>query len=372
MSDHRNDPSKKLNLADEVLKYIRENNLPPIVARDVYPEDQFQLFNNIKPSSPQRANRSNQYRVFTNVLLPSRVQLNGKLRPIFFTIDDRSYGSADRISDYYQEEERIKAYSTNRNFEAPNLSVHELWYNYDDIMKELISKSLNHVKKRYPDEDWSTPEKCYNNHYFKYNLMSSLYRRGIYVSQYRVSWVVSIIHYFKQFFNIESMMDPFAGWGDRLIGAMKLGIEYRGFDPNTALHPGYKRMIEDLADDQSKYSVEMIGFEDAVIEDSYDLVFTSPPYKDVEIYSHEETQSIIKFGDSWLEDFYIPSLNKAWDSLREGGVFILHICDTKTFMLVDHTMKWFNQLEDCQHLGQFMAYTNKSDYPNLHLVYQKN
>jgi hypothetical protein len=356
---------------EDILKYIRENNLPPIVARDVYPEDQFQLFNNIKSIPPRRASPSNQYRVFSNMLLSSRVQLNGKLRPIFFTIDDRSYGSADRISDFYQEEERIKAYSTNRSFEYPNLSVHEFWYNYDEDLKKLIDKSLNHVKKRWPDEDWSTPEKCYSNGYFKHNLMSAIYYQGMYVSQYRVTWVVSIISYFKQFINIESMLDPFAGWGDRLIGAMKLGIRYTGFDPNTKLHPGYRRMIEDLADDQSKYSVGMVGFEDAEIDKKYDLVFTSPPYKDVEIYSNEETQSIIKFGEEWLEDFYIPSLYKAWNALKCGGMFILHICDTKTIMLVDHTMKWFKQLEDCEHLGQFMTYTNKSDYPNLHLVYQK-
>lgn len=363
--------------ADDIIDYIRKNGIPPIVARDVQDGDQFQLFNNIQPVEARIAGLDNKYQVFYGELLDSKLMIQGKEYPIYFRVGSASYSRADRITDFYQEEERIKSYSTNRKLKDHNLSVYNLWYDeqYTSILRDIINSSLTHCRDNYWKDDKNQPitaQSCYNNPYFKRNLMSGLYFQGIYTSQYRVTWVVSIIQFFQQFVRIESMLDPFAGWGDRLIGAMKMNINYQGYDPNSALHLGYKRMIQDLSGgDGSKYSVELIGFEDAIIDRQFDLVLTSPPYGPVEIYCDEPTQSIIKFKDNWLDGFYFPSLFKAWAALRIGGLFILHICDTRTFTLVKSTMKFFDSIKDCEHLGQFMAYTNKSNYPNLHLVYQK-
>ncbi len=90
-----------------------------------------------------------------------------------------------------------------------------------------------------------------------------------------------------------------------------------------------------------------IGFEDGSLEGEapFDLVLTSPPYFDLEIYRDEPSasatsapaaseppmQSITKHGSSleaWLQGWYFPMLAKAWAALRpDGGHLAIYIND---------------------------------------------
>ena len=55
--------------------------------------------------------------------------------------------------------------------------------------------------------------------------------------------------YIIEHFNSKKILDMSSGWGDRLVGAMACNIDcYHGFDPNSCLHPGYKKMIEFFKD----------------------------------------------------------------------------------------------------------------------------
>ncbi len=135
---------------------------------------------------------------------------------------------------------------------------------------------------------------------------------------------------FIKYFGAKSMLDPSSGWGDRLIGAMAAGIDYQGVDPNTALQLGYRAMINEFGDPQ-RHNVAPVPFEEFTPTREYDLVLTSPPYFNLEIYSAEETQSTARYTteNRWYEDFLLPYLRKAFDALRPGGHMIIIINDVR-------------------------------------------
>ena len=83
--------------------------------------------------------------------------------------------------------------------------------------------------------------------------------------------------------DIESVYDPCAGWGERMLACYTKNILYTGVDVNPGLLPGYIGMIEQydiknalfINEDSSKY----------IPEKHHDAVITCPPYGDIEYYS---------------------------------------------------------------------------------------
>ena len=125
-------------------------------------------------------------------------------------------------------------------------------------------------------------------------------------------------------------LDISSGWGDRLLAACFLDVEYEGYDPNSDLENIYHQMIDDWG--TGKQRVHKLPFEDAQLSrESFDFVLTSPPYFDVEIYSEDEGQSINRYPrfNNWMVEFLFQSLRKAWDALKLNGVLILHLGDSK-------------------------------------------
>lgn len=121
-----------------------------------------------------------------------------------------------------------------------------------------------------------------------------------------------------------TILDFTMGWGGRMVGACALNVpNYIGIDNNTNLITPYKH-LKNLMDDLSKTNTKLY-FEDAVnfnynkIE--YDMVFTSPPYYNIEIYNNIQKQS----KDDWDQNFYIPLFTKTYKGLKKGGYYCLNI-----------------------------------------------
>ena len=141
------------------------------------------------------------------------------------------------------------------------------------------------------------------------------------------------------------VLDFSSGWGDRLSAALATSsvTHYTGIDPNTNLHPGYQAQIEaynrnvdgevfDWFGSFTPKSIRMIESpaEDADLgNDTYDIVFTSPPYFDRERYSNSVNQSWKRYRtpDAWLSGFMYPVIKKVWDHLRPGGHLCINIAD---------------------------------------------
>jgi hypothetical protein len=64
-------------------------------------------------------------------------------------------------------------------------------------------------------------------------------------------------------------------------------------------------------------------------DDTFDIVFTSPPYFDRERYSDSDTQSWKRYtrAESWLSGFMYPVVKKVWDRIRPGGHLCINIAD---------------------------------------------
>lgn len=149
--------------------------------------------------------------------------------------------------------------------------------------------------------------------------------------------------------------------GDRLLGAGIAGVKtYHGIDPNSALTEPYKEMINYLNSQwpltdsithkpiNRDFKVLTEDFLKVDIENnSYDTVFTSPPFFDFEIYTDEASQSISNKPtiQDWIDKFYRPYLNKAWDALEIKGKMFIYIADNReTQGLVAATMNIMKEI----------------------------
>ena len=135
---------------------------------------------------------------------------------------------------------------------------------------------------------------------------------------------------------------------------MACGVEkYLGFDPNNSLRNSHKRMIEMFGGgDEQRFQVIYLPFQSYEFEDkqSFDLVFTSPPFFDFEIYSNEKTQSIQSFPkfNDWIVQFLFVSLTKSWEQLEIGGHLVIHLNDTSSIRICEILCLFcVSQLENC-------------------------
>jgi len=126
-------------------------------------------------------------------------------------------------------------------------------------------------------------------------------------------------------FKPKRILDTSAGWGDRLIGAMVMNIDYIGIDQNKELITPYKRMIKDF-EDKTTSEVLMIFKKSQDVDYSklpkYDLIFTSPPYFDLEKY---EGMEIFKNKEEFIEKYWQPTIEKAYKYLENGGHVALNM-----------------------------------------------
>lgn len=156
-------------------------------------------------------------------------------------------------------------------------------------------------------------------------------------TQFKPSWVKFIMQ--SIFFNDrkglkgKKFLDISAGWGDRLVSAISMEMSYMGYDPNTDLKEGHQRIISELSHKSpgQSYEIRYEPFETAYLpETDYDVVFTSPPFFELEIYTDQSNQSVSRYPEyeTWLTNFLFTALLKAWSSLKKGGFLAIHISDT--------------------------------------------
>lgn len=134
------------------------------------------------------------------------------------------------------------------------------------------------------------------------------------------------------------VLDPCAGWGGRMLGSVAAGAEYVAFEPNTETYESLLKLIK------------LLGIEDKVriIKDSalemdkydigeFDLILTSPPYFDLEVYSHEDTQSI-KGCDTysmWVNNFLKPLIELSISHMKQNGWSCWNVHNVGKMKMID-------------------------------------
>tara|TARA_Y100000996_G_C22527759_1_gene645178 strand:- start:46 stop:1290 length:1245 start_codon:yes stop_codon:yes gene_type:complete len=168
-------------------------------------------------------------------------------------------------------------------------------------------------------------------------LMISL--RKYIASQHKPNVTKSITEYFGS----KTMLDFSMGWGDRLSGAFASETieHYVGLDPRKENHPIYEEQRDfytkhtSFFENPTKtdfYVSPAEDFDYSNYNEYFDLVFTSPPYFNVERYSHDDTQSWIRYKDidGWNEHFLHKTLDKIIPTVKKGGLIAINISDVYT------------------------------------------
>tara|TARA_R110000765_G_scaffold355576_1_gene445758 strand:- start:1052 stop:2056 length:1005 start_codon:yes stop_codon:yes gene_type:complete len=144
------------------------------------------------------------------------------------------------------------------------------------------------------------------------------------------------------------VLDLSAGFGGRLLGAIKSNkvVSYTGLEPSSKTYNGLLNLTKDFGKTK-KIKIHLLGSEVFYEKELYDLCLTSPPYFDKEKYSNESTQSFIKFPtkDKWYNGFLKNTIKNCFDSLRQNGVFIFNIKDTKSLPdFIEKTKKYAKEV----------------------------
>ena len=175
-------------------------------------------------------------------------------------------------------------------------------------------------------------------------------KRGIYFccgltknTMFRPQVAKMICDYYKP--NV--VFDPCAGWGGRLLGVVSSGSKYIGFEPNTKTFRSLQNMVKFLSIENQ---VTLIC-DDALNMKKYDLpkvdmILTSPPYFDLEIYSDEETQSHKNrlSYDDWSEHFLKEIIIQSNQLLNDGGVSCWNVGKVGKNNMFDCVEKYQNEL----------------------------
>jgi len=191
------------------------------------------------------------------------------------------------------------------------VSFYEFWYDREFYMKRNPStiKLIESIKKNKPYlSEIKIGKQVFNLYYgsiciFRPTISAKLYSQ----------------------FKPQTILDFTMGWSGRLVGATILNVpKYIGIDSNMNLVEPYQKMTEYLKT-QSTTEIELY-FEDALNIDyssmDYDMVFTSPPFYNKEIYGQKETY---KTSEEWNNKFYKPVFQLTWDNLKREGYYCLNI-----------------------------------------------
>ena len=209
------------------------------------------------------------------------------------------------------------------------------YYFFEQRIETIGNKGINFFKFMDQIEFYKTKKYiktlllfCDNNNRYKDSLVKKYYYcYGLCFGRINAFKITNALQIYNTYSPNVAVMDPFCGFGGRLVGAMMKNINYIGIDLNKDLEPGYNKLINDFGE-KTTSKVELL-FQDSntfdynAYKNKYDMVFTSPPYENIEIYKHSEKKTI----EEWAK-FYKEVFQKLWDNLQPYGTYIININET--------------------------------------------
>ena len=177
------------------------------------------------------------------------------------------------------------------------------------------------------------------------------------------------------YFDSTNILDFSAGWGDRLAGfyASTKTELYVGIDPRKENHPIYREqadrydsMVSKFWEIKKKSEFLCEAAEEADLEryeDTFDTIFTSPPYFNVERYSHDDTQSWVRYKDidTWNKQFMFKTMDNILPTLKSGGKLCINISDVYAnskwstdrcwLKICDPMNEYLDEFRDMEYIG---------------------
>lgn len=240
----------------------------------------------------------------------------------------------DKIGDFFTEPVRIRA-KVKKSEDSP----WEYW------LKEGAS-----VISALQKEGKATP----------YEIREALNRKTHEATQFKPTLARFVYRHFSSILGRNIVVLDFcSGWGCRLIGGMGSGVvtSYTGIDPNKLLVDGYNEIISTK---KREFGVKMIVgcAEDMKFSSEFDVVFTSCPYFDYEIYdSSSSSQSVSKYPKykEWRDKFLFASLDKSIIALKKGGFLAIHLSDFSNERTCEQMLEHMRKNKACSFEGCMMA-----------------
>ena len=141
------------------------------------------------------------------------------------------------------------------------------------------------------------------------------------------------------------VLDPCCGWGGRMMGTVASGANYIGFEPNTKTYNNLLKIVSflgighlvqiynDVAENIHKYDIPKIN-----------LILTSPPYYNLEIYSDETTQSVKndQSYEEWINLFLKPVIKQSLDKGNDDVVSAWNVMNFGKIKMVSDVEKIHN------------------------------
>lgn len=336
-NEYKLNPEKIQLMASRLHSQLKIYSHPPYNEYPAY-RNKHGHINSIKPF---KFNHSNKYYIITS-RWDDNLELNS-------------------LTDYFTEPCRVKCVFKNRQSPLDYWNKH-----YKQLHREL-QRQLQHVIKRRGDDkddkdggkddtDSDTRMKPLGYYY-----REEMYKRNKPCNNFRISVCLEVLRIFKP----RAWLDISAGWGDRLLSALlSPTVEiYTACDPNPCLHPYYQEMINTFSKDgngkEKNKRITMIqdGFETAQLpaDVKYDLVFSSPPFFDLETYSSAASNSLIKYNTSqkWFNGFLMPAIRKAIDYLSSGGYLVLYMGESQNTEYIPEMIKLTDKMDGMRNAGVF-------------------
>lgn len=148
-------------------------------------------------------------------------------------------------------------------------------------------------------------------------------------------------------------LDMSSGWGDRLLTACALEMDYLGIDPNNNLEYGHSKMIKMFGNGRQRVvyqpfqTAESVNVIHADVEKNgqFDLSLISPPFYIIERYRGEgqSTDTYPELND-WIVKFLFKSLHIIWTHLKDGGYLAVNMANLRD---CDITCPMQLFIEDC-------------------------
>lgn len=170
-----------------------------------------------------------------------------------------------------------------------------------------------------------------------------------------------------------SILDPFAGGSVRGIVASKMGYKYTGIELREEQVKSNIEQAQEICEENlPTWIANDSNLELDKINESFDFVFSCPPYADLEVYSdHRNDLSNMPYKEFLLA--YRSIINKTIDKLKPGhlAVFVVgdvrdkdghyynFVGDTKT-AFIDSGAKLYNEAILLDPIGTAMIRANKN------------
>ena len=142
------------------------------------------------------------------------------------------------------------------------------------------------------------------------------------------------------------LFDPCIGWGGRMLGTLSENWNYIGCDPNKQTFQNVQNMKSFLnkhgvdTSNISLYNIPVEDFDFSTLQNQVDIVLTSPPYFNLEIYSNDADQSYNKFNnyENWKNDWFIPLIVNCFSTLKDDGISAWNVMNFKKYDIVNDLM----------------------------------